>query len=167
MKVIFSHGKESGPWGSKIKRLANCAEGHGCTVDSIDYTDLPDDADARVARLAEVVEAERSPPILVGSSMGGYVSLVSAEKCSVKAVFLLAPALYLPGYSQQEYAADVPVEIVHGWGDELIPPEHAIRYAQLSNNTLHLVDGDHRLTDALDLIEQLFDRFMAQTLGKI
>lgn len=167
MKVIFSHGKESGPWGSKIKRLAACAERHGCAVDSIDYTDLPDDADARVARLADVVEAERSPPILVGSSMGGYVSLVCAERTTVKAVFLLAPALYIDGYSQQDYAATVPVEIVHGWDDDVIVPEHAIRYAQSSKNTLHLIDGDHRLNNSLDLVEQLFDHFMAQTLGKI
>ena len=40
MKVYFSHGKESGPWGSKIKRLANIAKEHGCSVDSIDYSDL-------------------------------------------------------------------------------------------------------------------------------
>ena len=42
MKVYFSHGKESGPWGSKIQRLASIASEHGCTVDSIDYTDLMD-----------------------------------------------------------------------------------------------------------------------------
>ncbi|MFT6901716.1 MAG: hypothetical protein ACJAXS_001915 [Colwellia sp.] len=38
MKVIFSHGKESGPWGSKITKLANVAKELGFGVDSIDYT---------------------------------------------------------------------------------------------------------------------------------
>ena len=50
MKVYFSHGKESGPWGSKIQKLASIASEHGCTVDSIDYTDLMD-PDQRVERL--------------------------------------------------------------------------------------------------------------------
>jgi hypothetical protein len=36
MKVYFSHGKESGPWGSKIKRLAGIAQQKGYAVDSID-----------------------------------------------------------------------------------------------------------------------------------
>jgi len=34
MKVYFSHGKESGPWGNKIKRLAAIASEHGCEVGS-------------------------------------------------------------------------------------------------------------------------------------
>ncbi|HCL11884.1 MAG TPA: alpha/beta hydrolase, partial [Alteromonas sp.] len=32
MKVIFSHGKESGPWGTKIRVLANIAEEMGCQI---------------------------------------------------------------------------------------------------------------------------------------
>ena len=42
MKVYFSHGQESGPWGSKIKRLAAIAKEHDCEVDSVDYTDTKD-----------------------------------------------------------------------------------------------------------------------------
>ena len=38
MKIYFAHGKESGPWGSKIKRLAGIAKDLGCAVESIDYT---------------------------------------------------------------------------------------------------------------------------------
>ena len=78
MKVIFSHGKESGPWGFKIKRLATIAEQMGCGIESIDYTDLMD-PDSRVERLLSVLETQTEPAILVGSSMGGYVSLVASE----------------------------------------------------------------------------------------
>lgn len=48
--VLFAHGKESGPWGSKIQHLAAIAERLGAQVVSPDYGDLPD-PDARVARL--------------------------------------------------------------------------------------------------------------------
>ncbi len=74
MKVIFSHGKESGPWGSKIKAMADLAESKGCEVDSIDYTDLVDEPDARAERLIAVLQQETGPVILVGSSMGGVCS---------------------------------------------------------------------------------------------
>jgi predicted esterase YcpF (UPF0227 family) len=95
MKIIFSHGKESGPWGSKIKRLANTAEQYGCKVDSIDYSDILD-PDLRVERLINVLQEAKEDFILVGSSMGGYVSLVASEKVAVKGMFLLAPALFMP-----------------------------------------------------------------------
>ena len=52
MKVYFSHGKESGPQGTKIKRLAALAEDMGCAVESIDFTNTMD-PDLRVDRLRE------------------------------------------------------------------------------------------------------------------
>jgi hypothetical protein len=52
MKVIFSHGKESGPWGSKIKRLASTAEALNFSVDSIDYSGIAS-PDKRVDKLCE------------------------------------------------------------------------------------------------------------------
>ena len=57
MKVYFSHGKESGPWGSKIKRLADIARERECEVDSVDYTDLTD-PDLRVERLLSLLKDE-------------------------------------------------------------------------------------------------------------
>ena len=48
--VVFAHGKESGPWGSKIRHLASIAEQHGAQVLSPDFGDLMD-ASARVERL--------------------------------------------------------------------------------------------------------------------
>ena len=83
MKVIFSHGKESGPWGFKIKRLAEIARQQGCGVDSIDYTDLMN-PELRVERLLAVLEQEVDEFALVGSSMGGYVALVASETVAVK-----------------------------------------------------------------------------------
>ena len=86
MKVYFSHGKESGPWGSKIKRLANIAKGQGFSVDSIDYSGTLD-PDLRVERLIKILKNTKEDFVLVGSSMGGYVSLVGAEQVNVKGVF--------------------------------------------------------------------------------
>ena len=70
MKVIFSHGKESGPWGSKITKLAIIAKELGFDIDSIDYTNLTT-PDERVLKLNNYLENETQSYILVGSSMGG------------------------------------------------------------------------------------------------
>ncbi len=161
MKVIFSHGKESGPWGSKIKALADLASQQGCEVDSIDYQDLVDEPDARVARLVDAIGAETAEVLLVGSSMGGYVSLVAAGSVPVKGVFLLAPALYIPDYQVQDYdAGQAHVEIVHGWGDDVCDPANSIQYAQQADCALHLIQGDHRLNSSLDTVSALFNTFL-------
>ena len=87
MKVYFSHGKESGPWGSKIRALADVARDLGCAVASVDYTQEPD-PDQRVNQLLELLKRERDDYVLVGSSMGGYVSLIAAAMAPAKALLL-------------------------------------------------------------------------------
>jgi surfactin synthase thioesterase subunit len=165
MKVVFSHGKESGPWGFKIKRLAAIAEQMGCNVESIDYTSLMD-PDLRVERLLTVLETQIQPAILVGSSMGGYVSLVASESVATKALFLMAPALYIPSFKQQQHNSLSPwIEIVHGWSDDIIPVENSIKFAQQANSTLHLIAGDHALNDVVETVESLFERFMSKLLA--
>jgi len=164
MKVVFSHGKESGPWGFKIKRLAEIARQQGCDVDSIDYTDLMD-PDIRVERLLAELEKEVDDFILVGSSMGGYVALVVSEIVTAKAVFLMAPALYMPGFKKQHHdSKSSRIEIVHAWSDDVIPAENSIKYAQQADCTLHLVSGDHALNDVIETVENLFDQFLTSAL---
>ncbi len=160
-KVIFAHGKESGPWGRKIRMLAELAQSKGCEVDSIDYTDLVDEPDARVARLVGLLKEEEGPVILVGSSMGGYVSLVASESQKVAGVFLLAPALQMPGYEKQRYHSKAQrIAIVHGWSDDICDPQHSIDYARQVGCSLHLVDGDHRLNSSLAQVLVLFGGFL-------
>lgn len=159
MKVFFSHGKESGPWGSKIKTLANVAKEHGYSVDSIDYSDTFD-PDLRVERLIKVLEDVKEDFVLVGSSMGGYVSLVASEQVNAKGVFLLAPALFMTGYNKQTYSSNTNVEIVHGWSDEIIPPENSIKFAKNIDCSLHLISGDHRLNSSIEVVRSLFSQFL-------
>ena len=161
MHVYFSHGKESGPWGSKIARLAEVAKSHNYQVESIDYTKIqsPDD---RVTLLTDMLEDVDDEIILVGSSMGGYVSLAAAANIRVKGIFLLAPALYMPGYEVDRFEPKCShTVIVHGWSDDVIPPENSIRFAREKKCQLHLIDGDHRLTSSLDTVERIFRNFMA------
>ena len=160
MKAIFSHGKESGPWGTKITRLAQLAEARGFDVESIDYTDTMD-PDLRVERLLERLAAIDEACLMVGSSMGGYVSLAASAEVETCAVFLMAPALYIPGYRRQAYPSLARhIEIVHGWSDVVIPVERSIRYAKTANCSLHLISGDHALNGVLDVVAGLFSGFL-------
>ncbi|WJG09909.1 YqiA/YcfP family alpha/beta fold hydrolase [Aliiglaciecola sp. LCG003] len=160
MKVVFSHGKESGPWGSKITKLANLSKALGLEVDSLDYTAVVN-PDERVTKLNNYLQRETQPYILVGSSMGGYVSLVAAQANKPQGIFLLAPALYMPDYQHQSYPTDLSnVEIAHGWSDNIIPIDNSIKYAHQAKCTLHLIDGDHRLNASIEQVLQLYRTFL-------
>ena len=160
MQLFFSHGKESGPWGFKIRRLAKIAEAKGFSVDSINYRDSPD-PELRVDRLLARLQQETQPFILVGSSMGGYVSLVASAAVQTRALFLMAPALYIPAYRTQQYASTAAhIEIVHGWSDAVIPVQNSIDYAREADCSLHLISGDHPLNTSIAAIEILFARFL-------
>lgn len=153
--VVFSHGKESGPWGSKIKSLAEVASSLGFTVKSIDYRDLLS-PDARVDRLIESIAPYDGDVILVGSSMGGYVSLVTAASVAVKGVFLLAPALWLPGYDVQQYTFEGPTFIVHGWQDDVTPMSNTQQFAEEKQAQLLCVRDGHRLSQSNDILCNAF-----------
>ncbi len=164
MKLYFSHGKESGPWGFKIKRLAAIANARGCDIESIDYRDSMD-PDRRVERLLECLREERERFILVGSSMGGYVSLVASATVDATAVFLMAPALYIPDFKVQQYRSRSPhIEIVHGWSDDVIPAQHSIDYAREADCRLHLIRGDHPLNTSIETVESIFAGFLDSAL---
>ena len=116
--VVFSHGRESGPWGAKITAMAAVVRDLGAAVESVDYRGM-DDPGARVRKLIESGAALRAPLLLVGSSMGGHVAASAAGRLGARGLFLLAPAFYMRGY--EEYtpqdvpcpAVIVPFVIVH------------------------------------------------------
>lgn len=164
--VVFSHGKESGPFGHKIQRLMAEAEELGLRTTSIDYRECAT-ADERVALLKEHLNRLDVPikqVVLVGSSMGGYVSMATASELYVAGLFLMAPALWLDAeeYPVQSYCPMTKhVEIVHGMHDDTVPYENSIRFAKEHDGTvLHLVPDDHRLSTSHDFLACQFRRFL-------
>ena len=160
--VIFSHGQESGPWGTKIKLMAEAVRAMGCEADSVDYQGIADPSD-RVEKLVEYCKPLSEPLLLVGSSMGGHVATAAADTVNAVGLFVLAPAYYMPGYEElTPPAPQIPISIVHGWNDDIVPVDNSIRYARACKATLHIVDGDHRLTANIDEICAHLTRFIEQ-----
>ena len=150
--IVFCHGLESGPHGSKYQAMV--AAGLEITA--------PDGQGKNLAeRLVDVLEAVRSargPSVLMGSSYGGAVALLAAkllenERRAPKAVLLCAPALHLeesPLNGAPPFIAS-PLIIVHGRGDEVVSPSVSIEYVRRAEAEGHSVDlqlvaDDHRLS---------------------
>ena len=159
MRVYFAHGKESGPWGDKIMALAEVAKAKGFEVESPDYSDLLE-PDERVKRLLNLFTPSKVT-VLVGSSMGGYVSTVASAVIKPKGLFLMAPAFYMRGYEvndPQPHAEHVVV--CHGIHDDIVPIEHSRVFCRKHKAQLHVLDSDHRLNDKIGFLVELFGHFL-------
>tara|TARA_R110000782_G_scaffold87299_14_gene169166 strand:- start:567 stop:1067 length:501 start_codon:yes stop_codon:yes gene_type:complete len=158
--VVFSHGQESGPWGTKIRAMAERVRELGCKADSIDYQGIADPT-ARVDKLRRECADISEKLILVGSSMGGHVATAAAESLGAVGLFVLAPAYYMEGFEELTPSPpSMPICIVHGWHDDIVPVESSIRFARACSATLHLVDGDHRLTQNIGEINEYLAQFI-------
>ncbi len=158
--VVFSHGKESGPWGVKILALAAVARDLGWAVESIDYQGMEDPSE-RVLKLLSVGADLGFAPTLVGSSMGGHVATAATVGLNAGGLFLMAPAFYMPGYESLTPRPNAArVEIAHGWRDDIVPVDHSIRWARTHRATLHLLDTDHQMQDCVEELSALFRRFL-------
>lgn len=162
--VCFAHGKESGPWGRKITHLAEIARRRGWRVESPDYS-FTQDPDARVDHLRSLALRDTPPLVLAGSSMGGYVSAVVSSDWHPAGLFLMAPALYMPGYEADVSPHAGRVAVVHGWRDDIIPVDNALAYARRYRADCHLLDSGHTLNDQVGLLGLLFDAFLAGVEG--
>jgi alpha/beta superfamily hydrolase len=159
--VCFSHGKESGPWGRKITLLAEICRRRGFVVTSPDYR-FTMDPDERVRHLLAQDLEHGDALILVGSSMGGYVAAVASQSLRPRGLFLMAPAVDLPGFAADTTPVAQYGWVVHGWRDDIVPPANAIAYAQRHHLQLHMLDAEHSLNDRLDQLTSLFELFLNQ-----
>ena len=158
--VLFSHGQESGPWGTKITALAEDARNAGFAADSIDYRGMPDPAERAKKLVARMGECN-GEILLVGSSMGGFVAVAAAQQEPADGLFLMAPALAVPGWPRLDEKVSAPALIVHGWQDDIVPIEWSIDFARANHARLHLLNAGHSMTEALDDIRALFRLFLS------
>jgi predicted esterase len=158
--VVFSHGKDSEPWGTKIMAMADTARFEGYGVESVDYRGI-DTVKGRIEKLIDSCKNLPGDLVLVGSSLGGYVALSAATMLHARGVFLLAPALYMEGLPPlRPKIVDCPVALVHGWHDDVVPLEHSLRFAREYNARLHILNDDHRLLKQILFIKYLLENFL-------
>lgn len=152
MKILFLHGKEGSPEGSKVRFVRTL--GHEVFCPAYDTGKGDPDFGKYVPKCVE--EAKRAiedfrPDVVVGSSFGGAVLLELLQEgvCRVPSI-LMAGAGILYG-KEATLPRDVPVTLIHGTEDDIIPYEHSVRLVRGSANAeLILLDDDHRLFRTLD-----------------
>lgn len=166
---ILSHGFESGPDATKVTALAEVAQRLGWSHERPDYTDL--DACREVSELGDVPQrlqrllalaqsaAQRGPVVLAGSSLGAYISGLVSLQVPVAGLFLMAPPVRM-GPAPRLEAAPVPISILHGWDDELIPAQEVVDWAYPRRARVLLVDDSHRLSAHVEASAEAFAQLL-------
>ncbi len=161
-QIILSHGSDSSPDATKVSALAAQAESQGWHTQRPDYR--TDDARGhagsvapRIARLRATIEALDAPPLLVGSSMGAFVSGLVSLDVPVAGLLLLATPSGIPGYARAfDLRREVPTLLIHGWRDDVCPLAGVQAFAAQRRLPLLVLDDDHRLTASMDVIAVQF-----------
>lgn len=146
-KVLFLHGLESAPNGSKYVALT--AAGYEVIAPDLQGLGLVE----RVAVAVEMIRLHRC--IVVGSSFGGLTAVLATMQAGVEipGIVLAAPALGFedPGY--EGLASLHPVAhtvIVHGDADDICPLKYSQDYvANHEHVELVVVQDGHRLNDSV------------------
>lgn len=140
LRVQFIHGLESSPQGDKARFFAAHFD---AVTPAMDTSDL----EASVAVQARAI-ADRAPDVLVGSSFGGAVAVELLARGAWRGpTLLLAQAAFKLGRARA-IPPGVPVLVVHGTRDEVIPVEDSRALAETGTPALVRlleVDDDHRL----------------------
>ena len=142
MKLLFFHGLESGPHGSKFQTLSKHFE-----IESPDFQNLA--LEERVAKAEALTEGE-DDLVVVGSSFGGLVASILYDKHPerFRGYVLMAPALHhLEPKSMPERCA-----VIHGNADEIVPFEDVKRICAKFGAPFFEVDDEHRLANSHELM---------------
>ncbi len=162
MHVIFSHGKEGSPNGTKAKIIEDLTALHGHSYTSLDYGNCKN-AGERVELLKSFLTMVKDKVALVGSSMGGYVSAAVSNEIKTEGLFLIAPALYM---SEDEYEVRSfhslanNIWVRHGWDDDIISPEKSIKFCKQHKCRIVLEKDNHRMSETKANLARDFEQFL-------
>ena len=135
MHVLFLHGLESQPGGTKAEELENA--GH-----TVLNPLLPRDSFAESVRIAQEQVDTEAPDYIVGSSRGGAIAM--ALKNRGARLVLVAPAWKTFGV-----APDVPADtvILHSHDDDVVPIEDSVALADTNGAHFEVCGDCHRMSD--------------------
>jgi len=147
--LIFIHGSDSSSQTYKAAVLRRL-------FPEMITPDFEGDLSQRMRQLEAILGREKGWTI-VGSSLGGLMGarFTFRHPSRVRKLVLLAPALMIMLGEPLPAPVAVPVVLVHGTRDEVVPPEPVRKLAeQLFTQLAYIrVDDDHRLHKTADELD--------------
>lgn len=141
LRVLFVHGLEGSPQGTKARTLAAAFDAETPALDTSDF-------EACVAHVAERVR-RFEPDVVVGSSFGGAVAVALLQREHWRGPTLLLAQAALRQGLRARLPAGTPVWLVHATGDDVVPVADSRKLARSGTSELVRlveVEDDHALS---------------------
>ncbi|MCW8858880.1 MAG: alpha/beta hydrolase [Deltaproteobacteria bacterium] len=151
MKILFLHGLESGPHGSKYQALKEIFG----EIIAPDCTGVKDEAE-RLRIIQTELSTGKETFLVVGSSMGGLMALIlqQANPDAVAGMVLCAPAIHRPAAEALNLDNLPPTTVIHGTQDEVVP----FAASKPFGKRLIAVADDHRLSNSMtEILRAVFE----------
>ena len=149
--MIFLHGLESSSQTYKASIIRNF-------FPELIVPDFTGPLEKRMQALYPILDDKKDWTI-IGSSFGGLMGAIFTceHPDQVQKLALLAPALMLPQFAPfiDLQPVTVPTTIIHGTQDTVVSLEEVREIARkvFANLTYEIVDDDHRLHKATDMLD--------------
>ncbi len=151
MKILFLHGLESGPHGSKYQVLRKVFG----EILAPDCSGVKGEKE-RLTIIQREISREGGPFLVVGSSMGGLMALLlqKENQQQVAGLVLCAPAIHRPVATSLNLDNLPPTVVIHGTKDDVVPVEASEPFG----DRLIKVDDDHRLSNSIgEILRAVFE----------
>lgn len=157
MRILYLHGLESSNVGKKVDFLKSQAE---VLAPSIDYRDTA--LEEKLMYMCEIFK----PDFIIGSSMGGYVASLLANRIGVNYISF-NPAMHsrsfdpvLPELSSVDITKDITGLFVLGSEDHIINPEITIdMFKDASAIEIEMIEGmGHRIP--LNVLVDIYKKYL-------
>ena len=141
--ILFLHGLESSPGGSKATYLEECGY-------KVLNPTLPKDSFEESVRIAQEIVDRENPAVVVGSSRGGAVAMCLKAAFPPHRLILIAPAWsrYAPASGHKISPSAI---ILHSIKDEVIPFSDSKTLEKHSGARVINVGNCHRMNDSYAL----------------
>jgi pimeloyl-ACP methyl ester carboxylesterase len=152
-QLVFLHGLESGPHGSKYHLLASLGLGSVIAPDCEGVL-VPHER----LRIIETTLNGLDDLVLVGSSIGALMALLyaTAHRKQLAGMVLCAPAVDHPDIVKlPRLPRNFPTLVLHGRHDNVVPLAAVQAYCHAQYLGLSVVDDGHRLANSHAAIERL------------
>ena len=192
-RIIYLHGFRSSPASLKARLLSDHLTGWG-RADQFWCESLPASPRLAIEQVERAIRSAPTPPVLIGSSLGGYYATYLAERHDLRAL-LINPAThaartlaaevgrqtnpytgvvfdFTPAYLEELAALWVPVLskperfwLVVETGDEVLDYREAVsRYAGARQTVIE--GGDHGLRHFPELLDAVVDFAWPEPTGR-
>ena len=98
--------------------------------------------------------------------MGAFVSGLASMEVECDGLFLIALPTAIPECPRRfDLRPGIRTMLVHGYRDDLCPADAALAFARARAIPALMLDGDHRLSNHVAMIERQFRLFLESVAG--